>query len=129
MQDFVADLDCCKFPFEIVKTLLVSRVRTIGLRTRKGVRPFDLVAFLNNVEVGKPLWRAKPWDKYCVFVCLILNEHLKACANISSRVVIQIYPVVRVCTSISYLSSCDSDCMHFLSLPFRTVLEMTTCTI
>jgi hypothetical protein len=49
----------------------------IGVREGRIERdPKDLVAYLNNVDVGQLLWRAEPRDKSGVFVLLLALHSL-----------------------------------------------------
>jgi hypothetical protein len=46
--------------------------KVIGVREEWTIGVLSLCGFLNNVDVGKPLWRAEPRDKYMSRVCSVL---------------------------------------------------------
>ena len=46
--------------------------KVIGEREEWIFVVLGLCGFLNNVDVGKPWWRAEPRVKSCVTVCLLL---------------------------------------------------------
>jgi hypothetical protein len=46
--------------------------KVIGVREELTFVVLSLCGFLNNVDVGKPLWRAEPWDKSLSRVCSVL---------------------------------------------------------
>jgi hypothetical protein len=50
--------------------------KVIGVREELTFVVLSLCGFLNNVDVGKPLWRAEPRDKSLSRVCSVLYSCL-----------------------------------------------------
>jgi hypothetical protein len=63
-------------PFVNLVESLHLLLKVIGVREELTFVVLSLCGLLNNVDVGKPLWRAEPRDKSLSHVCLVLDTSL-----------------------------------------------------
>jgi hypothetical protein len=63
-------------PFVNLVESLHLLLKVIGVREELTFVVISLCGFLNNMDVGKPLWRAEPRDKSLCRVCSVLDTSL-----------------------------------------------------